>query len=418
MVEPKRYTPHLLYQRRQKEHLREQWRNLKLVVDWTVWLYLLVPGMLYFIGYYASLWTKALPAWASGGISFPLLTGIIELIILTGGVLLFIEEADVLFLKSRRVWMRTLMLRGLLRVTVLQLGKMILITAVVAPLFVRVYGMSLVQIVMTTLWLGTAASLQVIAIHMIKVRYTGWRRWLSLASLVIAMGWMTVRTSAWMSGDMYTWKIMLSIAAVLLLLITMIQMRLRMKGTFEGDVREDLRSRLRLTAMMLSQAVSKPKAPQTRTIIFRKPRKLFRKRSIPNRTAEIAFKAFFRNSETLKLFLQLDSLSIAAVALPPFPVNVSVCGLLVIMLTVMLYRAWDGLATSEYVQLVTYDSAALHEAGSIMVRMLLLPLAVLMGYVMGLFWLGWLAGFLTAACTAAFGYVVVSAAGWIRQTRA
>jgi ABC-2 type transport system permease protein len=111
-------------------------------------------------------------------------------------------------------------------------------------------------------------------------------------------------------------------------------------------------------------------------------------------------------------------LSIAAGALPPFPVNVIVCGLLVIMLTVMLYRGWDVLAASEYVQLVTYDSDALHKAGSIMVRMLLLPLAVLMGYVMGLFWLGWLAGFLTAACTAAFGYVVVSAAGWIRQTRA
>ncbi|MGQ8875216.1 ABC transporter permease [Paenibacillus sp. TSA_86.1] len=418
MVEPKRYTPHLLYQRRQKEHVREQWRNFRLVVDWTVWLYLLVPGMLYFIGYYASLWTKALPAWASGGISFPVLTGIIELIILTGGVLLFIEEADVLFLKSRRVWMQTLMMRGLVRVTLLQLGKMILITALVAPLLVRVYDMSLLQIVLTSIWLATAASLQVIVIHMVKVRYTGWRRWLSMIPLVIAMGWATIRTSAWLLGDSYTWRITLSIAAVLLLLITLIQMRLHMKGTFEGDVREGLRSRLRLTALMLSQAVKKPKSPQTRTIIFRKSRKLFRKRSIPNRTAEIAFKTFFRNSETLKLILQLGGLSIVAVALPPFPVNVIVCGLLVIMLTVMLYRAWDGLATSEYVQLVTYDSAALHEAGSIMVRMLLLPLVALMGYVMGVFWLGWIVGFLTAACTVAFGYAVVSVAGWIRQTRA
>ncbi|WP_145415374.1 ABC transporter permease [Paenibacillus xylanexedens] len=416
MVEPKRYTPHLLYQRRQREHLREQWRNFKLVVDWTVWLYLLIPGLLYFIGWYTSLWTKALPAWATS-VPLPLLTGIIELIILTGGVLLFIEEADVLFLKSRRVWIRTLMMRGLVQVTVLQLGKMILITALVAPLLAHVYEMSLLQIVLTSIWLGTVASLQVIAIHIIKVRYTGWRRWLSLTSLVIAMGWMIVRTSAWMSGDMYTWKIMLSIAVVLLLLITMIQMRLRMKGTFEGDVREDLRSRLRLTALMLSQAVRKPKSPQTRTIVFRKPRKLFRKRSIQNRMAEIAFKAFFRNSETLKLFLQLGGLSIAAVALPPFPVNVIVCGLLVIMLTVMLYRAWDVLATSEYVQLVTYDSAALHEAGSIMVRMLLLPLVGLMGYVMGVFWLGWLSGFLTAACTVALGYGSVSVAGLIRQTR-
>ena len=83
----------------------------------------------------------------------------------------------------------------------------------------------------------------------------------------------------------------------------------------------------------------------------------------------------------------------------------------------MLYRAWDTLATSEYVQLVNYDSNALYKAGLIMVRMLLLPVVSLMGYAMGVAWLGWLAGCLTAVCTAAFGYVVVSVTGWIRQTR-
>lgn len=144
-----------------------------------------------------------------------------------------------------------------------------------------------------------------------------------------------------------------------------------------------------------------------------------RKRSIPNRTAEIGFKAFFRNSATLKLYLQLGGLSLAAVALPPFPVNVIVCGLLVIMLTLMLYRSWDELATSEYVELVVnYDSDALHGAGLIMVRMLLFPLVMLMGYAMGVTWLGWLAGFLPAVCTLVFAYIVVSVTGWIRQTRA
>ncbi|CAI6085808.1 hypothetical protein PAECIP112173_04768 [Paenibacillus sp. JJ-100] len=413
-MEPKRYTPHLLYQRRQREHLREQWRNVKLVADWTVWLYLLVPGLLYLIGWYASLWTKAMPAWAIG-LPLPILMGMVELIILTGGTVLFIEQADVLFLKSRILWMRTLMVRGLLRVTMLQLGKMMLIIALLSPLLVRVYEITLFQIILVSIWLGIAASLQVIAIHMIKVRHTGWRRWLSMTTLVIVMGWMTVRTSVWMLGE--TWKMMFSITIVLLLLITLIQMRLRMKGTFEGDVREDLRARLRWTALMLSQAVSKPKAPKTRSIVFRKPRKLFRKRSIPNRTAEIGFKAFVRNSGTLKLILQLGGLSVAAVSLPPYPVNIIVCGLLVIMLTVMLYRAWDTMATSEYVQLVNYDSNALYKAGLIMVRMLLLPVVSLMGYAMGVAWLGWLAGCLTAVCTAAFGYAVVSVTGWIRQTR-
>ncbi|WP_339168404.1 ABC transporter permease [Paenibacillus sp. FSL R5-0341] len=415
METSQRYTPLRLYRRRRKEHFREQMKNLRLVVDWTVWVYLLVPGLLYLIGWYTSLWTKSLPAWATG-LPLPVLTGLIDVIMLTGGVLIFVEEADVLFLKSRPLWMHTLMRQGIYRACLQHLGKMILVTALTAPLWSRVYEMSNLQIVLMAVWFGAVASFQAITLHMTKVRLTGWRRWIQMIPLVIGIGYMTIHATSWMHGQ--TWKISFGIGVIMLLLITVGQMRLLMKGTFEGDVREDLRSRLQLTALMLSRAVSKPKAPRTRSIIFRKPRKLLRNRSIANRTAEIAFKAFFRNSATMKLYLQLGGLSIAAVALPPFPVNVIVCALLIIMLTVMFYRSWDVFATSDYVQLITYDSEALHRAGSMMVRMLFVPIGILMGFTLGLAWLGWIVGILTAAGAVAFGLCVLSIAGWVRLTRA
>ncbi|WP_340031813.1 ABC transporter permease [Paenibacillus sp. FSL K6-1122] len=415
METSQRYTPLRLYRRRRKEHFKEQMKNLRLVVDWTVWVYLLVPGLLYLIGWYTSLWTKSLPAWATG-LPLPVLTGLIDVVMLTGGVLIFVEEADVLFLKSRPLWMRTLMRQGLYRSCLQHLGKMILITALTAPLWSRVYEMSNLQIALMAVWFGAVASFQAITLHMTKVRHTGWRRWIQMIPLVIGIGYMTINATSWMQGQ--TWKISFGIVISMLLLITVGQMRLLMKGTFEGDVREDLRSRLQLTALMLSRAVSKPKAPRTRSIIFRKPRKLLRNRSIANRTAEIAFKAFFRNSGTMKLYLQLGGLSIAAVALPPFPVNIIVCALLIIMLTVMFYRSWDVFAASDYVQLITYDSEALHLAGSMMVRMLFVPIGILMGFTLGLAWLGWIVGILTAAGAVAFGLCVLSIAGWVRLTKA
>ena len=209
---------------------------------------------------------------------------------------------------------------------------------------------------------------------------------------------------------------MLSIAAVLLLLITMIQMRLRMKGTFEGDVREDLRSRLRLTALMLSQAVRKPKSPQTRTIVFV---------NLVNYSVDVPFR-IGRLRLHSKHFSQFRDVEI--VSATGWVVHRS-CGLAAVSSEcnrmwftgdyahrdVVPCLGWTG--NLGYVQLVAYDSAALHEAGSIMVRMVLLPLVALVGYVMGVFWLGWLAGLLTAACTAALGYGSVSVAGLIRQTR-
>lgn len=136
------YTPLGLYRRRRKEHFNEQLKNLKLVVDWTVWVYLLIPGLLYFSGWYVSLWSKPLPSWATG-LTLPILTGLIDIIMLTGGILLFVEEADVLFLKSRSLWMRTLMKQGIYRGCLQHLGKMIAITALTSPLWSRVYDMSL-----------------------------------------------------------------------------------------------------------------------------------------------------------------------------------------------------------------------------------------------------------------------------------
>lgn len=408
------YTPLGLYRRRRKEHFNEQLKNLKLVVDWTVWVYLLIPGLLYFSGWYVSLWSKPLPSWATG-LTLPTLTGLIDVIMLTGGILIFVEEADVLFLKSRSLWMRTLMKQGIYRACLQHLGKMIAITALTSPLWSRVYDMSFIHITLIAIWFGAVASFQVIVLHMTKVRYTGWRRWIRMIPLAVAMGIITIGVTSWMHG--HIWTLLAGIVAAILLLILVGRLRLEMKGTFEGDVREDLRERLKFTALLLSRSVTKPKAPRTRTIIFRKQRKLLRHRTISNRTAETAFKAFFRNSSTMKLYLQLGGLSIAAVALPPFPVNVIVCGLLVIMLSVLFYRSWEVFATSEYVQLVSYDSEALNRAGVTMVRMLFVPLGILMGFSLGAAWLGWLEGIVTAAAVVAFGLFVLSITGWIRYIR-
>lgn len=410
----RQYTPLRLYRRRHKEHLREQWNNLKLVVDWTVWLYLLIPGVLYLSGWYISLWSKPLPLWASNT-PLPLVTLIIEIVMLTGGVLLFVEEADVLFLKSQKRWMQTLMRQGMYRACTLHMGKMMIVTGLTAPLWYRVYGMSVTEILFLCLWFGAAASFQAIAVHMIKVRYTGWRLGIRIVPLVVAMGIIMIAVTSFVHVQMGA--IFIALGCTILLTILLGRIRLQMEGTFEGDVREDLRTRVKLTAILISQAVNKPKAPRTKTMIFRKPRKLLRNRSIANRTAETAYKAFFRESSTLKLYFQMGSLSIAAVALPPFPVNVIVCGLLIIMLTVMFYRSWDHFATSDYVKLISYDPDALHRAGLMMVRMLFVPIGILMGLALGLTWLGWMGSILTAVGVVASGLFVLSVAGGIRLTR-
>ncbi|WP_339275978.1 ABC transporter permease [Paenibacillus sp. FSL W8-0426] len=409
-----RYTPLRLYKRRRSEHVKEQWNNLKLVVDWTVWLYLLVPGLLYFGGWYWSMWTKPLPSWAES-LPLPLMAMGLEVVMLTGGVLLFMEEADMLFLKSRRTWMKTLIRRGLCRSGVLHMIKIAVLFLMTAPLWSRAYVMPMGHIILLALWTGIAAFVQALSLHLILVKYESWRRWIRVLPLGAAMGFVYVTATLRMHDRM--WAILLGILGAMAVLTMLCRIRLELKNTFEGDVREDLRRRMKLAGVLLSQAVTAPKATRTKTFIFRKPRKLLRSRSLSSRTAETAFKAYFRNTANTRLYVQLASLSVAAVAIPPFPANVIVCGLLIMMLTVLFHRSWNMFETSDYIQLLSYDPYVLNRAGDIMVRMLFIPVGLLVGYALGAAWLGWWQGLLTAAAAIGFGFLTLEVGGWVRRTR-
>lgn len=91
--------PGALFWRRVTAHWKNQRDNLATVVDWIVMLYIIVPGLLLGGGLYRELWTSPLPGWAQ---FFPLqaVVGIL-LFMFSGRVLLFLEEADVLFLRQQ-----------------------------------------------------------------------------------------------------------------------------------------------------------------------------------------------------------------------------------------------------------------------------------------------------------------------------
>lgn len=318
-------TVNRLFFRRWRDRLGLQLGALRSTFDLTILLYIGIPGVLLGGRAYYGLWRDELPAWL---VSLPFAAVPVLLLFLVysiGGLSLYIEAADVLFLRQRPRWVKGLMLRGWMLSLARQAAVLCAVFAVLSPLLVRVFGMSWPSV---AAWCAVAYGLkavQMLLANLLGVLTTGWRRiiysWLSYGLLSAVFSVWAFAAGA--SGGVANF--LLALLAAALLAAVLAGWRFRLKGRFDAEVREEERQKTKLIALLLASAVDAPKAPKpgARPWLFRRWRKLLPSRSPQARTAEALVKAFFRGGE-LKLYGQLVLAGLAAVVLPPYPVNVIV----------------------------------------------------------------------------------------------
>ncbi|MGG4104004.1 ABC transporter permease [Paenibacillus lautus] len=379
-----------LFWRRVTAHWKNQRDNLATVVDWIVMLYIIVPGLLLGGGLYRELWTSPLPGWAQ---SFPLqaVVGIL-LFMFSGRVLLFLEEADVLFLRQQGGWMKGLMIRGMVYSHTVSAIKGLVVTVLALPILVREHGIT--GIVLVTLLMITAvcAWCANLLTAMIRASYKGWRkhvltyivRWLSFGLLALLV-------TFWLESYVVLWAASLILLLVLFLLS---RKRLAMQGTFIADAREDAKTRIQLTEKLLIQAVGKPPSVRSKTWFMRKSGRLF-KGTAEKRLADAGLKAILRHSESLLLYIQITLVGILAVWLPPPIIKIIVYLALVLMMSYWLNTRWALFAKAEFMQVLPFTNQQHRSAGVLAVRTLLALPAFLYSLMTGLTLLqggmGWLA---------------------------
>ncbi|WP_098741918.1 ABC transporter permease [Paenibacillus sp. EZ-K15] len=382
--------PGALFWRRVTAHWKNQRDNLATVVDWIVMLYIIVPGLLLGGGLYRELWTSPLPGWAQ---FFPLqaVVGIL-LFMFSGRVLLFLEEADVLFLRQQGGWMKGLMIRGMVYSHTVSAIKGLVVTVLALPILVREHGIT--GIVLVTLLMITAvcAWCANLLTAMIRASYKGWRkhvltyivRWLSFGLLALLV-------TFWLESYVVLWAASLILLLVLFLLS---RKRLAMQGTFIADAREDAKTRIQLTEKLLIQAVGKPPSVRSKTWFMRKSGRLF-KGTAEKRLADAGLKAILRHPESLLLYIQITLVGILAVWLPPPIIKIIVYLALVLMMSYWLNTRWALFAKAEFMQVLPFTNQQHRSAGVLAVRTLLALPAFLYSLMTGLTLLqggmGWLA---------------------------
>lgn len=363
-------TPGSLFWWRLKGYMKEQITILRFVADWTVMLYILIPGILLGARLYYGLWMEDLPQWSLHAPSMIFLSFML-LGIYNGGILLLVQEGDVLFIRMHQRWMSGLILRGSLYSMVVILTKVVILFAIVCPFLVRVLGMnklelgSFIALSITTSWVVSWIR------HFMNITFTGWTRRLLLIFVIGVPCALYARVSIlWIHEPL----LMIS-TAVLLIVVAMIFVKKRVyhQGTFMNDVQEDSKQRMKFTAFLLMQVVDKPKPTRTKPWIFRRSPYLYRSRSAEHRLAAAAVKAWFRNPRHLLLYLQFTGVSLLAIIVPPGIIKCFVLLAVSMMLVYFLFRYWINFLCDEWVSLLPWSPEVVLKAGILAVRTMHLP---------------------------------------------
>ncbi|ASA25522.1 hypothetical protein B9T62_35205 [Paenibacillus donghaensis] len=367
-------TARRLFWRRLRSHMHEQQKIIRTAADWTVLLYFIIPGGLLGGRFYLGFWNEPLPDWI-GNIPFSLAAVLLVLVLSRGGMLLLLQEGDLLFLKQRTEWIRTIMLRGIVYSLILTTLKIAAVFVLLLPFLIRSFGWSadaaaaLLVLSITASWFIKPMS------HIVKVQRQGWRRWLwQLPGVVLPCG-IYVRVVLYGSSQpLVLWITACLFAAGAILAI---RLRLGLQGTFLNDVREDYKQRMRIAALMLRGVLDKPRPTRHKPWIFRKSQPLLKSTEPESRFAAAAVKALLRNPAHLKLYLQFMGVSLVAIFIVPAVLKWIIFIVLSLLFAYWLTSFWIFFAGDDYIGILPFTKEQKAEAGARTIPLLLIPYTVL-----------------------------------------
>lgn len=363
-----------LLRRRLFSHFREQSMIIRTAVDWTVLLYILIPGGLLGGRFYYGFWNGELPGWFSG-VPFIMVLSLLAVLLATGGIVLLLQEGDSLFLRQRQSWISTIITGGVVYSLAVTTLKVAAVFALLLPFLVRGYGLSpaavwgLLALTLTCAWAVKLLG------HLVKVQRQGFRRrlWLILA-VAVPCGVYLRLALFWKDSPV----LLLSAAAVYAAVTALaFRSRLRLRGTFMNDVREDYKQRMRIAALLLRSVLDKPRPTRYKPWIFCKSQPLLASREPESRFAASAVKALLRNPAHLKLYLSFTGVALIAVLISPVVLKWLLFAVLTSLMAFWLSSFWLLFSGDDYIGILPFSKVQKADAGTKAMPILLMPFAVL-----------------------------------------
>lgn len=368
-------TPRQLFWIRLKRSGKEQLRVWNSVFDWTVWLYLLLPGLFIAGGLYLEV-LQEMPDWAMS-LPWSKLYPILLLILLFfGRVRLFVEEADRLFLLQRPEWLQTLKRCGIGYTLVVKLVAIGLPMLILQPFLLKVEGLTGLQLGLAYAYTIVAGMIWAIGTHMMNGRLRGWRkRIIDLIGMLLFIAVYLIPMLAWAYD---TRLLSLSLGGGIVTLLIMLRYGWHSAIHFEAEVKQESETRLRSTEMLMSQVIeSKPLVRLKRPFLFRHSQRLFRKSDAGTMLAEMRLKAFLRCMAHLRVWLSFISASTVAITLVPGPIALFLVAALTMIGSSWLHIQWKQWFAEDFILQFPWSPSSAKK-GAVISRFWLLLLPMLL----------------------------------------
>lgn len=384
-------TPKQLFWRRLLSEWRLKHTAWSTTIDWTVALYIIIPGLIIATVSYIRLW-KQLPAWAVGlPTAIPLL--LISLYTWTGTIRLFLEEADQLFLLQHREWTRQIMSCGMGYSAVCSLLTTFFVFFILAPFLLLGYGLSIKQLFL----LFALAFLLKMNIDFVKqfvsLRLKAW-----IAKIILIVLFIPMQVLFVIGANLLLTYFPLCYACCLLLALTLlllIKIRLEISGTFLEDIFRENREKLKHVSILLGisgVSIKKPSLKRKRPVFYSRFNHLFREHSAVNRLTEACIKSFLRNKNGFILYVNLVIIGVLLVSVPNWSVLI-LWPFLAIALALWTKFHWVDVITSDYIKLFQWKSDDLYTAANKSIFLLSAPGFLLISFALGFSLWNWVGAF-------------------------
>lgn len=311
------HTPWLLFLRRLRSNAVFQYMLIRMAIDWTVALYIVIPALA-IAGYHYALWWREPPTWMAA-VPVTALIAVLTAYAWSGGWRWYAEEADQLVLLASRRWLQRMRRLALAWGVLAHAASTLALAALLLPLL-----RALQLPPATAAWLFAAAWLlrlnAALARQWLRLtRERWWQRAFGSALLApaAALALAGVRLAAGAAGG----AALCTGGAVVLGALWLCQARARLHargGTFAREIELEREAKLLLARLLLSGFTDKPRRTvRSRPYIFRRSQPLFRHRSPISGLSEVLLKSFLRSPLQLRLYTAFTAALCAGIVFVP-----------------------------------------------------------------------------------------------------
>lgn len=323
-----------------------QYSIIKIVIDWIIMLYFIVPGSIIALVIYRSWWME-LPTW-SEYLSKYILISIFYFITWFGSYRTFVKEADgIYFLKHTTKFLN--MKKWAFAFSLGRAAFNISFFVIIAlPFLINRFSFTVLEIVGFALFYIGLTFFIIFIKTVILSNFSGWKEklfmWLLLIILFICNLFIF---SSLVFHPLYSF---VSATIFIGLSLGLTIPKVSTTRSFQGEVIKENQERLRYLNMIFSASpdIEKPKiSKRKKPFLFRQSKRIFEKRTAKNGFCELFLKIILRDFSYLRSYLQMLGVTGAAILIvPPVLFKVIILIGFSVFLWIWLTNLWDKLILS------------------------------------------------------------------------